>query len=241
VTAYSDGEVRLTLRRSPDGFGGTLEVGGAVYRVSGPPPAEGKAFKGEFWRADERHEFTAAIAKDGGLVLTSGGEVYELSRQAPLAPPPDPEAPASRPNPRPANQALHKVKVGQRYHFHMEPAPGTELDMIWQVDELIGNRELKYSLTTILNGKPVGPPTTMTWAIPPAVDNVLPDPNFKPPAIETIKAAGRTWSCFRVESAGTTTWCPQKDGISVWPPFIRQTRDGKVISELVKIEEPRGR
>lgn len=240
VGPYSDGEVRLTLRRSPDGFGGTLEVGGAVYRLSGPAPEGGKSFRGEFWRVDERHAFTAVFAKDGRLVLTSGGEVYELSRQALLTERLETdaeEAPASRPASDQGKAVLPGVKAGQRYHFRMEPAPGTVLNMVWEVEEVISDRELKYSLTTFMNGKQIGEPTSQTWSIPEQGANAP----AKVPPVETIKVAGRTWSCWRVESAGISTWCPQKDGKATWPPFVRQERDGKITSELSRIEEPSSR
>jgi hypothetical protein len=129
---------------------------------------------------------------------------------------------------------ISHVKVGQRYHFHMNNI-GTELDQVWEVTA-IGDDEIKYNLTTIMDGKALGNPTALTWAVPaPAVSTKL-DPKGKPVEFkeETVTIAGREWNCYVIENNGYTSWCPKES----FPAVVRTLKDGVFTSELTRIEEP---
>jgi hypothetical protein len=131
---------------------------------------------------------------------------------------------------------LSHVKVGQKYHYHMNNA-GMEMDQVWEVTEMTDS-EVKYNLTTIMNGKPLGEPTALSWSIPKPVASDAPaDPNAKPPAEESITVAGKEWECWVIESAGTKSWCPKKGKLGTFPPIVKSMKGDQVTNELTKIEE----
>lgn len=128
---------------------------------------------------------------------------------------------------------ISHVKVGQKYHFHMNNS-GMEMDQVWEVTAM-GDAEIKYNLTTIMNGKALGDPTEVTWAVPVAVaSDVKPDPNAPKVEMkeETVTIAGREWDCNVVEASGYTSWCPKMS----FPSVVKTMKDGVVTNELTKIE-----
>ena len=131
---------------------------------------------------------------------------------------------------------ISHVKKGQKYHYHMNNA-GMEMDQVWEVTD-ITDAEIKYSLTTIMNGKPLGDPTPLSWPIPKKVESTgEADPNAKPPAEETITVAGKEWECWVIEAAGTKTWSPKKGKYGTFPPIVKSMKGDVVTNELTKIEE----
>jgi hypothetical protein len=157
----------------------------------------------------------------------------------------DPAAPEATPTDEPGDTAtpdkvsvdISHVKVGQKYTYHMVPAPGAEMDMIWEVTA-ITDSEVKYRMTSVVKGKPVGEPTEQSWAIPAPVasDAAKADPGANAPAEETITLAGMEWDCWVVESDGVKTWAPKKNGLGSFPSFVKQAKGDQVTNELTKIE-----
>jgi hypothetical protein len=147
------------------------------------------------------------------------------------------DAPATGGDDKPAETAkqevdISHVKVGQKYHFHMNNS-GMEMDQVWEVTAM-GDAEIKYNLTTIMNGKALGDPTEVTWAVPVPAADVKPDPNAKPVEMkeETVTIAGREWNCYVTEASGYTSWCPKMS----FPSVVKTMKDGVVTNELTKIE-----
>ncbi|RMG16255.1 MAG: hypothetical protein D6731_06650 [Planctomycetota bacterium] len=143
---------------------------------------------------------------------------------------------ASSEEPKAQKVDLSHVKVGQKYHYHTNNA-GMEMDQVWEVTA-VTDTEVKYTLQTIMNGKPMGPATPLSWSIPaPTSGEAKADPNAKPPAKETITVAGKEWECYVVESSGVKSWSPIKNGLPTFPPVVKSMKGDVVTNILTKIEE----
>lgn len=142
----------------------------------------------------------------------------------------DPVADAKPAEPKAVDIA--HVRVGQKYHFRMAPAPAMQMDMVWEVTAITAS-EVKYTMTSSMHGKTVGPVTPGRWAIPVPTEGA---PDVKPRVEELITLAGRDWVCEVQESDGVRRWVPMKGGVKTFPPCVKETKDGRVTNELTHIE-----
>jgi len=176
-------------------------------------------------------------------VEAAAEEYAKLEPPAPVQLPPTaltPEAP-SAPRPESGHADLSHVRVGQRYVFEMPNA----MQQLWTVRE-VGTDFVKFDMAMIMNGDPLGDPTTQDWRYTPPAEGQA---NHSPPAKvkmsrERVKISSIEFDCLVSEASGYKSWLtmtPGSDTVWTFPGAVKtvQLSDNSVINELKKIEQPR--
>ena len=226
--SFADKEVRLALRPGEAGrVVGELEVGGATYPVQGRLDEEG-GLACAFGPAGGPSWGLVIQAEEGGrgLVLTSGGAVRRLDRQA---------------SGTTAGELLSHVRKGQRWVFDMT-ASGLEMRQVYEVTA-VEARAVKYKLVLLMRMPGAaeltqqGEPVETEWALPAPAPGEQALPQDAKVSRERVTLAGKEWDCQVTETSGVKVWIPMKGETPTWPPFVKL--EGPSQAALVEVLEPR--
>ena len=240
---YTDGQVTVTLYPRGEAVAGSIDIGGSFHLLRAKVAPGGGQLSGSFFAGAAGFGFDARLDQDV-LLLKSGGKSFRLKRRAPtqatdevnplLAPPR--QAPAAGDGPD-----LSHVKAGQRYVYEMQ----NNMQQIWTVKE-VGADFVKYEMSMIMGGNPLGDPTTQEWkyvAPPEGARRRAPRPQADVKlSREKVSVGGVEFDCMVSEASGYKSWMsmsPGSDTVWTFPGVLKtvQLSDDSVIMELVRIEE----